>query len=51
MSNNLTTCNLTSSFIDLATYDELEKYMYGGPEATAKTSNMVYSMSCNSCKM
>ena len=35
MSNNLTTCNLTSGFIDLATYDELEKYMYGGPEATA----------------
>ena len=27
--------NLTSSFVDLATYDELEKYMYGGPDATA----------------
>ena len=27
--------NLTSAFIDLATYDELEKYMYGGPRATA----------------
>jgi hypothetical protein len=29
------TSNLTSGFIDLATYDELEKYMYGGPDATA----------------
>ena len=29
------TSNVTSGFIDLATYDELEKYMYGGPEATA----------------
>ena len=27
--------NLTAGFIDLATYDELEKYMYGGPDATA----------------
>ena len=27
--------NLTSGFIDLATFDELEKYMYGGPDATA----------------
>lgn len=27
--------NLTSGFIDLATYDELEKYMYGGSDATA----------------
>lgn len=25
--------NLTSGFIDLATFDELEKYMYGGPKA------------------
>jgi hypothetical protein len=25
--------NLTSGFIDLATYDELEKYMYGGAKA------------------
>jgi hypothetical protein len=34
MSN--TSCgNLTSAFIDLATYDELEKYMYGGKDATA----------------
>lgn len=29
------TSNLTSGFIDLATYDELEKYMYGGEDATA----------------
>jgi hypothetical protein len=27
--------NLTSGFIDLATYDEQEKYMYGGRAATA----------------
>jgi len=27
--------NLTAGFIDLATYDELEKYMYGGGSATA----------------
>ena len=27
--------NLTSGFIDLATFDELEKYLYGGPSATA----------------
>jgi len=27
--------NLTSGFIDLATFDEIEKYLYGGPEATA----------------
>ena len=27
--------NITSGFIDLATYDELEKYMYGGADATA----------------
>lgn len=26
--------NLASGFIDLATFDELEKYMYGGPQAT-----------------
>ena len=30
-----TISNMTSGFIDLATYDELEKYMYGGPNATA----------------
>lgn len=29
------TSNLTSGFIDLATYDELEKYMYGGNDATS----------------
>jgi hypothetical protein len=27
--------NVTSGFVDLATYDEIEKYLYGGPEATA----------------
>jgi hypothetical protein len=27
--------NLTSGFIDLATFDELDKYMYGGPDSTA----------------
>jgi len=27
--------NITSGFIDLATYDELEKYLYGGSNATA----------------
>ena len=32
---NICTSNLTSGFIDLATYDELEKYMYGGADATA----------------
>ena len=32
---NSTNSNLTAGFIDLATYDELEKYMYGGPDATA----------------
>ena len=32
---SLCTSNVTSGFIDLATYDELEKYMYGGPDATA----------------
>lgn len=31
----LSTSNLTSGFVDLATYDEIEKYMYGGPDATA----------------
>lgn len=33
--SNFCTSNLTSGFIDLATYDELEKYMYGGGDATA----------------
>src|SRR3989344_6512086 len=32
---SICTSNLTSGFIDLATFDELEKYMYGGPDATA----------------
>lgn len=27
--------NITSGFIDLATYDELERYLYGGESATA----------------
>jgi len=31
----IATSNMTSGFIDLATYDEQEKYMYGGPDATA----------------
>jgi hypothetical protein len=31
-----TTSNLTSGFVDLATYDEIEKYMYGGPTAAAR---------------
>jgi hypothetical protein len=35
MSGTICTSNLTSGFIDLATYDELEKYMYGGPDSTA----------------
>lgn len=32
---SICTSNITSGFIDLATYDEQEKYMYGGDEATA----------------
>lgn len=32
---SICTSNLTSGFIDLATYDEQEKYMYGGRNATA----------------
>lgn len=31
----LSSSNITSGFIDLATYDELEKYLYGGSDATA----------------
>lgn len=27
------TSNITSGFIDLATFDEIDKYMYGGPDA------------------
>jgi hypothetical protein len=33
--SSIATSNLTSGFIDLATYDEVEKYLYGGPDATA----------------
>ena len=32
---SICTSNLTSGFIDLATFDEIEKYLYGGPDATA----------------
>lgn len=32
---SICTSNLTSGFIDLATYDEQEKYLYGGPDAVA----------------
>ena len=35
MSTSICQSNLTSGFIDLATYDELEKYMYGGADAIA----------------
>ena len=35
MSSSICTSNLTSGFIDLATFDELERYMYGGDNATA----------------
>ena len=35
MTSSLCTSNVTSGCIDLATFDELEKYMYGGPDATA----------------
>ena len=33
--STLCSSNLTSGFIDLATFDEQEKYMYGGAYATA----------------
>jgi hypothetical protein len=33
--STLCTSTLTSGFIDLATYDEQEKYMYGGEDCTA----------------
>lgn len=33
--SSICTSNITSGFIDLATYDEQEKYMYGGDDATA----------------
>lgn len=32
---SICTSNVTSGFIDLATFDEIEKYMYGGGDATA----------------
>jgi hypothetical protein len=32
---NICTSNVTSGFIDLATFDEIEKYLYGGLDATA----------------
>ena len=35
MSGTICTSNVTSGFIDLATYDEIEKYLYGGLKATA----------------
>ena len=35
MSSTICTSNITSGFIDLATYDELEKYMYGCGDAVA----------------
>ena len=35
MSTSISQSNLTSGFIDLATYDELEKYLYGGSDAIA----------------
>jgi len=35
MSYSIATSNLTSGFIDLATYDEQEKYMYGGGNSVA----------------
>lgn len=33
--SSICSSNLTSGFIDLATYDEQEKYLYGGPDAIA----------------
>ena len=35
MSSTTATSNITSGFIDLATYDEIDKYFYGGESATA----------------
>lgn len=35
MSATTATSNVTSGFIDLATYDEIDKYFYGGESATA----------------
>lgn len=33
--SSIVTSNVTSGFVDLATFDEIEKYMYGGKDATA----------------
>ncbi len=33
--SSICSSNLTSGFIDLATFDEQEKYLYGGPDAVA----------------
>jgi len=33
--DSISTSNVTSGFIDLATFDEIEKYLYGGPDSTA----------------
>lgn len=35
MSSNNSSSNLTAGFIDLATYDETEKYLYGGDSAVS----------------
>jgi hypothetical protein len=35
MSSSISTSNITSGFIDLATFDEIERYLYGGDTATA----------------
>ena len=32
---SMSSSNIVSGFIDIATFDEIEKYMYGGPTATA----------------
>ena len=32
--STLSTSNITSGFIDLATFEELDKYLYGGDGAT-----------------
>ena len=34
-SSGLCASNVTAGFVDLATFDEIEKYMYGGGDATA----------------
>jgi hypothetical protein len=35
MSGNICSSNVTAGFIDLATFDEIEKYLYGGKYATS----------------